>query len=67
MDRQLSATLVIAFLVVVLGLAALGWRSRRRRQRAFPAPQHSYGIAPEELERLRGALRGQDRRAGLTS
>ena len=37
------------------------------RSRAFPAPQHSYGIAPEELERLRGALRGQDRRVGLTS
>jgi hypothetical protein len=37
------------------------------RSRAFPAPQHRYGIAPEELERLRGALRGQDRRVGLTS
>ena len=37
------------------------------RSRAFPAPQHGYGIAPEELERLRGALRGPDRRVGLTS
>jgi len=23
------------------------------RSRAFPGPQHAYGIAPEELERLR--------------
>jgi len=37
------------------------------RSRAFPAPQHGYGIAPEELERLRSALRGRDRRVGLTS
>jgi 3-methyl-2-oxobutanoate hydroxymethyltransferase len=37
------------------------------RSRAFPAPQHGYGIAPEELERLRSALRGPDRRVGLTS
>jgi 3-methyl-2-oxobutanoate hydroxymethyltransferase len=26
------------------------------RSRAFPGPQHSYGIAPEELERLREAV-----------
>jgi 3-methyl-2-oxobutanoate hydroxymethyltransferase len=26
------------------------------RTRAFPAPEHSYGIAPEELERLRAML-----------
>ena len=26
------------------------------RTRAFPAPQHAYGIAPEELERLRAML-----------
>ena len=26
------------------------------RSRAFPGPQHSYGIAPEELERLRAAV-----------
>ena len=37
------------------------------RSREFPAPQHGYGIAPEELERLRSALRGRDRRVGLTS
>ena len=30
-------------------------------------PKHGYGIAPEELERLRSALRGRDRRVGLTS
>jgi 3-methyl-2-oxobutanoate hydroxymethyltransferase len=37
------------------------------RSRAFPAPQHAYSIAPEELDRLRSALRRQDRRVGLTS
>jgi 3-methyl-2-oxobutanoate hydroxymethyltransferase len=26
------------------------------RNRAFPGPQHSYGIAPEELERLKAAV-----------
>jgi 3-methyl-2-oxobutanoate hydroxymethyltransferase len=26
------------------------------RTRAFPAPEHAYGIAPEELERLRAML-----------
>jgi 3-methyl-2-oxobutanoate hydroxymethyltransferase len=29
------------------------------RSRAFPGPQHSYGIAPEELERLRAAVGGR--------
>jgi 3-methyl-2-oxobutanoate hydroxymethyltransferase len=28
------------------------------RDRTFPAPQHSYGIAPEELERLKAAVSG---------
>jgi len=31
------------------------------RNREFPGPQHSYGIAPEELERLRSAI-GRRRR-----
>jgi 3-methyl-2-oxobutanoate hydroxymethyltransferase len=26
------------------------------RTRAFPAPEHNYGIAPEELDRLRAQL-----------
>jgi 3-methyl-2-oxobutanoate hydroxymethyltransferase len=26
------------------------------RTRRFPAPEHTYGIAPEELERLRASL-----------
>jgi len=26
------------------------------RGRAFPGPEHAYGIAPEELERLRAML-----------
>jgi 3-methyl-2-oxobutanoate hydroxymethyltransferase len=31
--------------------------TREVRARQFPAPEHSYGIAPEEMERLRGMLR----------
>ena len=30
------------------------------RTRAFPAPEHAYGIAPEELERLRALVPGRD-------
>ena len=30
------------------------------RTRAFPAPEHAYGIAPEELERLKSAVSGMD-------
>jgi len=37
------------------------------RNRAFPGPQHGYGIAPEELERLRSSVRAVDRSVGLTS
>jgi 3-methyl-2-oxobutanoate hydroxymethyltransferase len=29
------------------------------RSRAFPGSQHTYGIAPEELERLRNAVRSR--------
>jgi 3-methyl-2-oxobutanoate hydroxymethyltransferase len=29
------------------------------RSRAFPGPEHSYGIAPEELERLKAAVSGK--------
>ena len=32
------------------------------RSRVFPGPQHAYGIAPEELERLRSAV-GSSRRS----
>jgi 3-methyl-2-oxobutanoate hydroxymethyltransferase len=31
------------------------------RTRAFPAPEHSYGIAPEELARLRQQLEVRQR------
>jgi 3-methyl-2-oxobutanoate hydroxymethyltransferase len=31
------------------------------RSRAFPGPQHSYGIAPEELDRLKAAVHGKPR------
>ena len=34
------------------------------RSRAFPGPQHAYGIAPEELERLRSAVRSPCRSVG---
>jgi 3-methyl-2-oxobutanoate hydroxymethyltransferase len=37
------------------------------RSRAFPGPQHAYGIAPEELERLRSAVHSPYRSVGLTS
>jgi 3-methyl-2-oxobutanoate hydroxymethyltransferase len=37
------------------------------RNRVFPGPQHGYGIAPEELERLRSSVRAVDRSVGLTS
>jgi hypothetical protein len=29
------------------------------RTRRFPRPEHVYGIAPEEVERLRAQLRGR--------
>jgi 3-methyl-2-oxobutanoate hydroxymethyltransferase len=35
------------------------------RARSFPAGEHCYGIAPEELERFRASLRGDARRRGL--
>ena len=31
------------------------------RTRRFPAPEHSYGVAPEEMERLKGMLRPESR------
>jgi 3-methyl-2-oxobutanoate hydroxymethyltransferase len=31
------------------------------RTRAFPGPEHSYGIAPEELARLKQQLRDRQR------
>jgi len=36
------------------------------RGRSFPGPQHTYGIAPEELERLKSAVSGKRRFHGLT-
>jgi hypothetical protein len=39
-DKQLSATLVIVFLAVVLLLMVLGWRARKRRQSVLGEPQH---------------------------
>jgi 3-methyl-2-oxobutanoate hydroxymethyltransferase len=37
------------------------------RARAFPAPEHSYTIAPEEMDRLRAQLRRSHLSADLTS
>ena len=38
------------------------------RTRQFPAPEHTYGIAPEELERFRAELRaGGASRPALTT
>jgi 3-methyl-2-oxobutanoate hydroxymethyltransferase len=31
------------------------------RTRQFPAPEHTYGIAPEELHRLKAQLRERQR------
>ena len=31
------------------------------RTRQFPSPEHSYGVAPEEMERLKGMLRTESR------
>jgi 3-methyl-2-oxobutanoate hydroxymethyltransferase len=31
------------------------------RTRQFPAPEHSYGVAPEEMDRLKGMLRTESR------
>ena len=39
MDRQGLAAIVIGALVVFLALIALGWRSRKGRQRSIAAPQ----------------------------
>jgi 3-methyl-2-oxobutanoate hydroxymethyltransferase len=41
---------------MVRGVAEYAEEVRTRR---FPGPEHSYGIAPEELERLRTQLRGR--------
>jgi 3-methyl-2-oxobutanoate hydroxymethyltransferase len=40
---------------MVAGVAAY---AQEVRDRTFPGPQHSYGIAPEELERLKSAVSG---------
>jgi 3-methyl-2-oxobutanoate hydroxymethyltransferase len=40
---------------------AVGAYAAEVRTRRFPAPEHSYGIAPEEIERLKGMLRTASR------
>jgi hypothetical protein len=37
-DKTVTASLIIALLLVLLGLAALGWRNRQKRQRALAVP-----------------------------
>jgi 3-methyl-2-oxobutanoate hydroxymethyltransferase len=43
---------------MVRGVEAYAEEVRTRR---FPGPEHAYGIAPEELERLRASLPSRDR------
>ncbi|MCU1551788.1 MAG: hypothetical protein JWR36_2348 [Glaciihabitans sp.] len=38
MTKEFWLTLVLAFFVVLVGLMAVGWYARRRRQRNIPAP-----------------------------
>lgn len=55
MDRTAAAALVLALLVVLLGLMALGWRNLKRRSAGIPAPQSiPEGEAEEELLRTTG-------------
>jgi hypothetical protein len=53
-DKTVSATLVIVFLVVVLGLMYLGWRARGRRQSVVAAPQRP----PVDLGEVLGVFDG---------
>lgn len=54
MDRQLSAVIVIGLLVVFLGLVAVGWNSRKRRQAGVSAPQRP----PADLGAVLGVFPG---------
>ena len=54
MDRGLLMALVLGFLVVLLGLAALGWFNRRRRQSGIATPQRP----PAELGDVLGEFPG---------
>jgi 3-methyl-2-oxobutanoate hydroxymethyltransferase len=38
---------------------AVGQYGEEVRTRAFPAPEHVYGVAPEEMERLKEMLGGR--------
>ncbi|MCW4384346.1 hypothetical protein OH146_01005 [Salinibacterium sp. SYSU T00001] len=49
MDRALLMALVIAFMLLLLGLMALGWRGRKRRQAALPLPRRLEGETGENL------------------
>jgi len=53
-DKQVSAAIVIGLIVVFLGLIALGWYTRKRRQRAITAPQHP----PADLGAVLGTFPG---------
>ncbi|WP_411700283.1 hypothetical protein [Conyzicola sp.] len=54
MDRVGLAALVLGALVVFLGLIALGWYARKRRQRGIAAPQRP----PEHLGEVIGEFPG---------
>ena len=54
MDKQISAALVVGLLVVFLALVALGWYTRKRRQRNVAAPQQP----PADLGAVLGTFPG---------
>ena len=54
MDKQISAALVVGLLVVFLALIALGWYTRKRRQRNVAAPQQP----PADLGAVLGTFPG---------
>lgn len=55
MDRPVLMAIVIVFLIAMLALLALGWRSRKRRQRDLAAPQ----TPPTELGSAVGTFAGK--------
>ncbi|MGV8969388.1 MAG: hypothetical protein ACOH1J_02960 [Microbacteriaceae bacterium] len=54
MDRYVSATIVLAFLVFALSLLAVGWRSRIKRQSHLPA----LATVPDDLGHVIGVSSG---------
>jgi hypothetical protein len=53
-DKTLTASLIIVLLFVLLGLAALGWRNRQKRQAGIQTPEQP----PADLGSVLGAFPG---------